>query len=175
MTLDGFCDHSVIKADDELHQHYTDLLNGADTLLYGRITYELMEYWPTVQANPTGNKATDDFAAAIDKISKVVFSRSLKHLEWKSARLASKDLEEEIPELGQQPGRDILIESPSMIVQSMNLGLVDEFQICIQPTIVGKGLALLKNVTDRIDLKLLRTKTLSGTGSVVNYYEVVRN
>ena len=73
MTLDGFCDHTSMNADDEIHQHYTELLSGADTAIYGRITYQLMEYWLTVIKNPTGNKAMDEFAVAIDNISKVVF------------------------------------------------------------------------------------------------------
>ena len=59
MTLDGFCDHTAMIADDEIHQHYNELLRNADTLIYGRITYQLMEYWPTVLKNPTGNKAMD--------------------------------------------------------------------------------------------------------------------
>ena len=75
MTLDGFCDHTAMIADDEIHQHYNELLSNADTLIYGRITYQLMEsYWPTVVKNPTGNKPTDEFAVLIDNISKIVFS-----------------------------------------------------------------------------------------------------
>ena len=74
ITLDGFCDHTAMTADDELHQHYNQLLKNVDTLIYGRITYQLMEsYWPTVVANPTGNKPIDEFALLIDNISKIVF------------------------------------------------------------------------------------------------------
>ncbi|HYK47893.1 MAG TPA: dihydrofolate reductase family protein, partial [Parafilimonas sp.] len=81
MTLDGFCDHTAMIADDEIHQHYTELLSSTDTLLYGRITYQLMEsYWPTVVANPTGNTPIDEFAEIIDNISKVVFSHTLKNV-----------------------------------------------------------------------------------------------
>ena len=79
MTLDGFCDHTAMIADDEIHQHYNELLSNADTLIYGRITYELMEsYWPTVVKNPTGNKPIDEFGILIDNISKVVFSRKME-------------------------------------------------------------------------------------------------
>ena len=85
MTLDGFCDHTVMIEDDELHQHYNELLRNADILIYGRITYQLMEsYWPTVIQNPTGNKQTDEFAVLIDGISKIVFSHTLKNVEWKN-------------------------------------------------------------------------------------------
>ena len=73
MTLDGFCDHTAGIADDEIHQHYTELLSNADTILYGRITYQLMEYWRTLLENPSDEKSMNDFAIAIDKISKIVF------------------------------------------------------------------------------------------------------
>ena len=117
MTLDGFCDHTLMIADDEIHQHYTELLNSADTLLYGRITYQLMEsYWPTVVKNPTGNKPADEFAVIIDDISKIVFSHTLKNVEWKNAKAAKRGIEEEILELKQQPGKDILVGSPSLII-----------------------------------------------------------
>lgn len=171
MTLDGFCDHTVMIADDEIHQHYNELLSNAGTLLYGRITYQLMEsYWPTVVKNPTGNKPTDEFAVIIQNISKIVFSRTLKNVEWENASLAKKDLKEEVLELKQQTGKDILVGSPSLIVGTMNLNLIDEFQFCVQPTIAGKGLLLFKNINDRINLKLIKTKTFS-SGSIELYYE----
>ena len=85
MTLDGFCDHTAMIADDDLHRHYDEILSNADTLLYGRITYQLMEsYWPAVVKNPTGNKPIDEFAVLIDNISKIVFSRTLKNVAWKN-------------------------------------------------------------------------------------------
>jgi dihydrofolate reductase len=85
MSLDGFCDHTLGVVTDELHKHYTDLLENAGVALYGRTTYQLMEYWPTVLKNPTANKSDHDFAAAIDKVPKVVFSRTLKNVDWHSA------------------------------------------------------------------------------------------
>jgi dihydrofolate reductase len=171
MTLDGFCDHTAMIADDEIHQHYNELLNSASTILYGRTTYQLMEYWPMVVKNPTGIKSMDDFAVTIDNIPKIVFSHTLKNVEWKTAKLAKRDIKEEVLELKQQTGKDILVGSPSLIVACMNLNLVDEFQICVQPIILGSGLTpLLKNIQDRIDLKLLKTKTFS-CGAVVHYYE----
>ncbi len=72
MTLDGFCDHTYGIPDAELHQHYADLFKTAGTALYGRITYRLMEYWRTVLANPTGDKAMDNFAVAIGNIPKTL-------------------------------------------------------------------------------------------------------
>src|SRR6185436_1051671 len=171
MTLDGFCDHTAMIADDELHQHYNELLSSAGTLLYGRITYQLMEnYWPTVVKNPTGNKPTDEFAVIIDNISKIVFSHTLKNVDWKNAKLAKKDIKEEVLELKQQVGKDILVGSPSLIVALINLNLIDEFQLNVQPIILGNGLQLLKNIKERTNLKLLKTKTFS-SGSITLYYE----
>lgn len=175
MTLDGFCDHTAMIADDDIHQHYSELLNNADTLIYGRVTYQLMEsYWPTVVKSPTGNKPTDDFAVIMDNIPKIVFSHTLKNVEWKTARLATLDVKEEITALKQSRNNgsgDILVGSPSLIVTSMNLGLVDEFQICIHPIIETKGLSLLKNIHDRINLKLLKTKNFTNSGSIALYYK----
>ena len=170
MTLDGFCDHTAGIADEELHQHYADLLSNADTILYGRITFQLMEYWRTVVKNPTGIPAMDEFAGIIDKIPKIVFSHTLKNVEWESAKLANRDLEEEVLELKQQPGKDILVGSPSLIVALTQLGLIDQYQLCIHPVILGKGLPLFKNIKDKITLKLLKTKTFS-SGAITLYYE----
>ena len=171
MTLDGYFDHTAMIADDELHQHYNDLLRNAGTIIYGRITYQLMEsYWPMIVKNPTGNKPTDEFAILIDNISKIVFSHTLKNVSWKNAKLAKKDIKEEVLELRHQEGKDILVGSRSLIVTLLNLNLIDEFQICVQPIILGNGLPILENITDRINLKLLKTKTFS-SGSIVIYYE----
>ncbi len=122
MTLDGFCDHTAGIPDEEIHLHYTHLLNNADVILYGRIAYQLMEYWrPFVK-------------------------------------------------LKQQSGRDILVGSRSLIVQLLNLNLIDEFQLCIYPVVVGQGLSLFENIIDRKVFKLLKTKPFSG-GSVLLYYQ----
>jgi len=84
MTLDGFCDHTASTPDDELLQHYNELLSSADTLLYGRITYQLMEsYWPDIVKNPTGNQPTDEFAVLIDNIQKIIFQTRLIMLSGK--------------------------------------------------------------------------------------------
>ena len=171
MTLDGFCDHTVMIADDELHQHYNELLSNADTLLYGRITYQLMEsYWPTVVKNPTGNKPMDEFAVLIDNIPKIVFSHTLKNVDWKNVKLAKGGIKEEVFELKEQAGKNILAGSPSLIVTLMQLDLIDEYQLCVQPIISGNGLRLFKNINDRINLKLIKTK-IFGSGSITLYYE----
>ena len=172
MTLDGFCDHTAVIADDEILQHYNDLFRNADTILYGRITYQLMEsYWPSVVKNPTGNKPTDEFAVLIDNISKIVFSHTLKNVDWKNVKLAREGIKEEVSELKQQAGKNILAGSRSLILALLNLNLIDEFQLCVHPIILGNGLTpLLKRINNRINLKLLRTKSFS-CGAVTLYYE----
>jgi dihydrofolate reductase len=170
MTVDGFCDHTAGIADEELHNHYSDLLANAGTLLYGRITYQLMQYWQEVLQNPTGKRSMDRFAEVIDRIPKVVFSHTLKDTGWDTARLADRDLKEEVLELRQQEGKDILVGSPGLIVSLTQLGLIDEYQLCIHPVIIGKGLPLFKHITEKIMLKLLKTK-IFGSGAIVLYYE----
>ena len=173
MSLDGFCDHSAMIADEELHDHYTDLLNGGGTLLYGRITYQLMEsFWPALVKDPSGERSMDEFAIAIENISKIVFSRTLKNADWKNVRLATKDLKEEVEELKQLDVKDIFVGSPSLIAQLTNLRLIDEYQLCVQPTILGSGLPLLRDIKERVDLKLVDTKTFPGTGSIILYHRL---
>ena len=174
MTLDGFCDHTAGNPDDEILQHYNELLSNADTLIYGRITYQLMEsYWPTVVKDPTGNQPTDEFAVLIDNISKIVFSRTLKNVGWKNVKLAKRGIKGEVLELKQQAGKNILAGSPGLIVALMQLDLIDEYQLCVLPIILGNGLRLFKNINDRIDLKLIRTK-IFGSGAMTLYYEPVK-
>lgn len=171
MALDGCCDHTALMADDEIHQHYNELLRNSGVLLYGRVTYQLMEsYWPTLVKYPTGNKTEDEFAVIIDDIPKIVFSNELKNVDWKNATLAKRSIVEEVLELKQEAGKDILVGSRSLIVTLLNLNLIDEFQLSVQPIIVGKGLQLFENINNSILFKLLKSKTFS-SGTVTFYYE----
>lgn len=170
MTLDGIADHTAGIPDEELHQHYTELLNNGAVIFYGRTTYQLMQYWQELLENPSGKKSMDDFAIAIDKIRKLVFSSTLKDTGWNSAKLAGKPLAENLLELKQQPGKDILIGSRSLIIQLLNSKLIDEFQICIHPVLEGKGLHLFDQVKSRIMLKLVKTKIFK-SGAVILYYQ----
>src|SRR5512138_2472723 len=129
MTLDGFCDHTAGIADDELHEHYNELLRSGGTLLYGRITYQLMEsYWPSLVKNPSGSKPEDDFAVLIDNIPKIVFSRTLKNVSWKNTKLKKEIIKEEISELKHQADKNILVGSPGLIAAFTQLELIDEYQ-----------------------------------------------
>lgn len=170
MTIDGYCDHTGMLPDEEVHQHYTELLNAADAILYGRITYQLMQFWQPFLEKPSGEKSMDDFALAIDKIPKIVFSNTLKETAWESAKLATQPVGEMVMELKNQPGKNIFVGSRSIIIQLMNLNLIDEYQLCIHPLVAGRGLPLFENVNDRRILKLTNTKIFQG-GSVILFYE----
>jgi dihydrofolate reductase len=172
MTLDGVCDHTTGIADEGLHQHYADLINNGGVILYGRTTYQLMQFWQTILQNPADEKATNDFAISIDNIPKLVFSSTLKDPGWDSARLADKPLNEQVLELKQEPGKDILVGSRSLIIQLLNSNLIDELQICIHPMIEGKGMLLFDKIQHRIALKLLKTKTLN-SGAAIFYYQPI--
>lgn len=172
MTLDGYCDHTAINPDAEIHQHYTDLISSGDVILYGRITYNLMEYWKPFVQNPSGEKSMDDFAVVIDRIPKIVFSNTLKNVDWHSATLSHQLIEEVVHELKQQSGGDILVGSRSLIIQLLKLKLIDELQLCVHPVVAGTGLPLFENMNDRATFKLLKTKTF-GSGAVIHYYQQI--
>lgn len=181
MTLDGVCDHTVGLVDEELHQHYAELINDAGVILYGRVTYQLMQFWQTLLKNPSGEKSMDDFAFSIDKIPKLIFSNTLKDTNWDSAKLADRPLDEKVLELKQSGDggrKDILVGSRSLIIQLLNRNLIDEFQICIHPIIEGKGLPLFDQIKDRAVFKLIKTKSLH-SGATVLYYkptsEIIQN
>ncbi|MBX2954454.1 MAG: dihydrofolate reductase family protein [Leadbetterella sp.] len=172
MTVEGNCDHEAGLPDEEIHQHYTELLGQGDAILYGRTTYQLMEFWRTFLEKPSEEKSMNDFAVAIDKIPKIVFSRTLEKVDWESAKLAGRSPEEEVLEFKKHPGKDIFVGSPGLIIQLLNLNLVDELQLCIHPVLAGKGLQLFDNIKDRTLLKLVHTKTFRN-GSVILYYAPV--
>jgi dihydrofolate reductase len=170
MTLDGICDHTAVNPDEEIHEYYTELLNNAGVLLYGRITYQLMEFWRHLAENPSGEKSMDEFALVMNRTPKIVFSRTLKNLNWKSARLTEKSLEEEVLAIKQVPGKDIYVGSPGLITELMKRKLIDELQLCVHPVIASNGSLLFKNITDRIALKLIKTRTFR-CGAIILYYE----
>jgi dihydrofolate reductase len=174
MTLDGFCDHTAIAPDEEVHQHYADLLSNAGTLLYGRITFELMQFWQHLIENPSGQKSMDDFALVMDGTPKIVFSHTIKAVDWRSAKLANRSLEQEVMELKKQTGKDIFVGSRSIIIQLMKLNLIDELQLMVHPVIAGSGMPLFEHLNDRKVLELLKTKNFS-SGAVILYYKLNKN
>lgn len=172
LTIDGFCDHTGMQPDEEVHDHYTGLLNNAGTILYGRTTYQLMQYWQTFLKEPSDEKSMNDFAMAIDKIPKIVFSHTLKDTGWDSATLSDQSLQEKVAALKQsqeQGNKDILVGSRSLIIQLMQLDLIDEYQLCYHPVIAAGGLPLFAQTGNRMVLQLINTKTFNG-GAVILYY-----
>lgn len=169
MTLDGICDHTAGIPDEEVHQHYTELIDEGGLILYGRTTFQLMQFWQEILKNPSKEKSMNDFAKAIDKIPKIVFSHTLKDVGWESAKLASESLEKEVFLLKNQTGKDILVGSKSLIIQLLNSQLIDELQICVYPVIEGKGMLLFDQINDRIMLKCNKIKLLK-SGATIFYY-----
>lgn len=170
MTFDGYCDRTVGVVSDETHQHYNDLLNDADTMLFGRTTYQLMEsQWPNLVNEPSGKSVHDTFALLIDDIEKIVYSKSLNGVAWKNTELKNELKKDDLLKLKKQEGKNVLVSSPSLIVQCTKLGLIDEYQLCISPIIAGKGLPLFKNIEDIVELNYQHTKTFE-CGVVALYY-----
>lgn len=116
----------------------------------------------------------DDFAIVMDRVPKIVFSQTLKNVDWKSAKLANRTIDQEVSELKQQSGKDIFVGSRSLIIQLMKLKLIDELQLMVHPVIAGSGLPLFEQINERTILKLLKTKTFSG-GAVTFYYKPIKN
>ena len=174
LTLDGCCDHTKGIADEELHEHWTSILRDADTLVYGRKTYELMvPFWPDMAKSNSGQtKALNDFAHAFDSVDKiVVFSQTLDKAHGDTTRIVRGQLQEEILKLKQDEGKNILtggVDIPSQLIQ---LGLVDEFHVVIHPIVAGDGRRLLDvtSLPEKPKLKLVESKIL-GSGCVALRY-----
>ena len=173
VTLDGFFEglngeidwHNV---DEEFNAFAIDQLNSADGLLFGRVTYQLMaSYWPTPAAT------TDDpiVANKMNTMSKIVFSKTLEKVEWNNTRLVKEHAAEEISKLKQQPGRDLfLFGSATLAATLIQNGLIDEYRIMVNPVILGSGRPLFKGIQEKLNLKLLKTKTFQN-GNVLLYYQ----
>ena len=172
ITLDGCCDHTKTIADEELLEHYTDLLRDVDLFVYGRKTYQLMvPYWPDVLKNPSETKADHEFARAFDSTYKVVFSRSLSSVEERNTRVTRANLRDEILKLKQERGKNILAGGVDIPSQLMELGLVDEYRFVVQPIVAGDGRRLLEGVSlpEKLQLKLVETKTLKSGCVALRY------
>ena len=162
LTLDGCCDHTKTIADEELLDHYTQLLRDADLQVFGRKTYQLMvPYWPEVANNPSETRASIEFARAFVDIPKVVFSRSLGSVEDSNTRIVRGNLHDEILRLKQEKGKGILVGGVDIPSQLIELGLVDEYRIVVQPIVAGEGRRLFDGVSlpQRLQLKLVESKT----------------
>jgi len=137
------------------------------------VTYQLMaDYWPTALTDPTLPPDMQEFARALDAVPKIVFSRTLKSVDWNNTTLMREVDPAAIAAMKQEPGGDLMIGSGVRLAHSfINLGLVDEFRLIFNPTILGGGLSLFEGLTNRIALELLRTRTFA-SGVVLLEYRV---
>ena len=172
LTLDGCCDHTKFNPDDDLLEHYTQLLRDVDLLVYGRKTYQLMvPYWPDVAKDHSSTKADIEFARAFDSKKTVVFSRSLDSVEGKNTRIVRTNLRDEILKLKQEPGKNILIGGVDIPSQLIELGLVDEYRFVVGPIVAGAGRRLLEGVSlrERLQLKLVESKNFESGCVALRY------
>jgi dihydrofolate reductase len=172
LILDGCFDHTNTIADEALLEHCTHLLRGADLLVYGRKTYELMvPYWPNVAKDPSETKADLDFAETFVSINKIVFSRSLDNAEDTNTRIVRTNLRDEIVKLKQEQGKDILVGGVDIPSQLIELNLVDEYRFMVQPIIAGKGKRLLEGLSlpEKLKLNLVESKIFK-SGAVALHY-----
>lgn len=159
ITLDGCCDHTKGVGNEDVHVYFANLMREADTLVYGRKTYELMvPFWPEIaKTQSASEKSVNDFALAFDSVKNiVVFSRSLDKVEHAKTRIVAAGLKEEILRLKQEAGKDILLGGVDVPSQLMELDLIDEYHFMVQPFIVGEGRRLLEGVSlpEKLQLKL---------------------
>jgi dihydrofolate reductase len=172
ITVDGCAGHESAIADDELHEYYTGLLLDSDVEIFGRNTYHLMyPYWHDVAVNQSESEAVNAFARTFDAMPKIVFSKTLKSVEWNNTTLLHSNLQEEIVKLKQQPGKNISIGGLNIAAQLAQADLIDEYHFLIQPVIAGKGPYLFesgKNTT----LELIGSQTFR-SGIIELHYKSI--
>jgi dihydrofolate reductase len=169
-TLDGGLES--FRIDDEITTYVDQLISTADTALYGRVTYQMMEgYWPTVPANPDATRHERDHANWVEHASKIVFSRSLAQVTWNNSRIVKDHIVEEISRLKSLPGKHLMIfGSPRLTHTFMELDLIDEYRITVNPVVLGRGIPMFTDDAKPAKLKLLETKSFQ-SGVVALGYE----
>ena len=177
VSLDGFAegpDKSLdwVIIDEEIHTFFNEQSRGLGGFLYGRRIYELMAgYWPTADLNPSALPVEAEFARIWRDKPKIVFSQSLEKVEWNS-RLVRGDLAEEVKKLKAQPGNDLGVGGPTLAASLMELGLIDEFYLLVNPVILGSGTPFFPVMREKINLKLVETRTFS-SGVIMLHYQRV--
>ncbi|WP_276486029.1 dihydrofolate reductase family protein [Paraflavitalea pollutisoli] len=173
ITIDGCCDHTKGKGDQDVHDYFKDLIQEADLLVYGRKTYELMvPFWPDVaRTNSAPTRSMNEFAQVFTATDKLVFSTTLSQVDEPRTRIVRTDPVAEIQRLKQEPGGDMLLGGvvlPSYLIEQ---GLVDEYRIVVQPLLAGEGTRLMKgiNLASSLELKLIASKVFP-SGNVALHY-----
>src|SRR5580658_7690632 len=169
VSLDGFFEGPNQEldwfiVDEEFFAYAKDLLRSVDTLLFGAKTYQHMAaYWPSAPV--------DEIADKMNSLPKIVFSKTLEKADWNNSRVIRDKIQEEVSKLKAQPGKDMVIFGSASLASSLlQLGLIDEYRVILQPVLLGKGSPLFQGITDRIQLKLISAKTF-GSGVVLLSYQ----
>jgi dihydrofolate reductase len=176
VSLDGFfagpngeIDWHLV--DEEFNQTNIAFLDTIDTILFGRVTYQLLEnYWAKEVHYPPLSFSDQKIADQLNKASKIVFSRTLEKVEWRNSQLKKEIIPEEINALKSQPGKDICLGAgPKIISTFIKAGLIDEFRILMHPVILGNGISLFTESDDKIQLKLAECKTFNSGVVLLRY------
>jgi dihydrofolate reductase len=173
VTLDGCCDHRAIPADQALHRHAAEGIAQADALLFGRVTYEMMEAaWRTPASGVRPDwmeEWMEPFARTIDAAKKYVVSSTLKQVDW-NAELVRGDLEKAVRQLKAEPGKGLFTGGVKLPLALAELGLIDDYELVVHPRIAGHGPALFAGLSKVVDLKLVGRLELP-SGAVAMRYE----
>jgi dihydrofolate reductase len=166
---DGNIDWHVV--DDEFNKAAVEMIQRFDTILFGRVTYQLFEsYWPNAAKDPATSTEDRIIANKINEMAKMVFSKTLDRVTWANAQLLHELVPQEIDKMKHQQGRDIVIYGSGTIVQQLTkLGLLDEYQLLVNPVILGNGKPLFKDVHGTLNLKLLSTKQFRSGNVLLTY------
>jgi len=173
VTLDGCFDHREGIADEDLHRHAIENINRADALLFGRVTYEMMEEAWRLPA-PAGARPDwmEPFARTIDAAKKFVVSSTLEHVDW-NAELVRGDLGEAVQQLKGEPGNGLFVGGVKLALALTELGLIDEYEFVVHPRVVGHGPTLFAGLSKPLDLKLV-SRLEFGSGAIAMRYEPKR-
>jgi dihydrofolate reductase len=174
VTLDGCCDHRAIIPDEELHRHAAETLAGADALLFGRVTYEMMEsaWRPVARTRVRPDWMTDwmePFARTIDAAKKYVVSSTLDRVDWNAEIVRGDQLGKTVEKLKEQPGKGLLVGGVKLPLALAELGLIDEYRFVVQPRLAGHGPTPFAGLSKHVDLKLVSRLEL-GSGAVAMRY-----
>jgi len=167
-SLDGFVaglngEMDWIKVDDEMFDFVATMTDQADTALYGRVTYEMMQsYWPKAGEQPNASKHDIEHSTWYNRVSKVVLSRTMKETGLQNTTVINDQLSEKINSIKHRGDKNILIfGSPRASQSLLNQGLIDEFWLFVNPIILGQGMPLFKNITGTTKLKFVESKTFT--------------
>jgi dihydrofolate reductase len=170
VTLDGCCDHRAIVPDEDLHRHAAETLARADALLFGRVTYEMMEAaWRPPAPAGTRPEWMEPFARTIDAAKKYVVSSTLERVDW-NAELLRGDLGTAVEQLKRQSGKGLFVGGVKLALALTELGLIDEYEFLVQPRLAGHGPTLFAGLSKPVDLKLV-SRLEFASGAVAMRYE----